>query len=208
VWRETREPDPVRPGFIAQLEARLEAVYTVHPYFEELGQRIGDVEVRGLTELLETRRHLDEELEAPFSVLGHGDFNLDNVIFNSKDDSVHFIDLYRSRRMDYVQDVSVFLVSNFRVPVFRPRRRAPLNRVIELLLAFARDFARAEKDATFEARLALGLVRSFVSSTRFEIRRTFAEEMLRRAVYLLERLDGTGEELTRFRLPRDVLFYG
>jgi hypothetical protein len=110
--------------------------------------------------------------------------------------------------MDYVQDVSVFLVSNFRVPVFRPRRRAPLNRVIELLLAFARDFARAEEDATFEARLALGLVRSFVSSTRFEIRRSFAEEMLRRAVYLLERLDGTGAELARFRLPRDVLFYG
>jgi aminoglycoside phosphotransferase (APT) family kinase protein len=166
------------------------------------------VEVRGLTELLETRRHLDEELEAPFSVLGHGDFNLDNVIFNPKDDSVHFIDLYRSRRMDYVQDVSVFLVSNFRVPVFRPRRRAPLNRVIELLLAFARDFAQAEEDATFEARLALGLVRSFVSSTRFEIRRSFAEEMLRRAVYLLERLDGPREELARFRLPRDVLFYG
>jgi phosphate uptake regulator/aminoglycoside phosphotransferase (APT) family kinase protein len=208
VWRETREPDPVKPGFIGQLEARLEAVYTVHPYFEELGQRIGEVEVRGLTELLETRRHLDEELEAPFSILGHGDFNLDNVIFNPKDDSVHFIDLYRSRRMDYVQDVSVFLVSNFRVPVFRPRRRAPLNRVIELLLAFARDFARAEEDATFEARLALGLVRSFVSSTRFEIRRSFAEEMLRRAVYLLERLDGTGAELARFRLPRDVLFYG
>jgi phosphate uptake regulator/aminoglycoside phosphotransferase (APT) family kinase protein len=209
VWTETLKPEPVRPRFLEQLESRLHDVYSVHPHFREGGQQIGTVRVATLHELLEASRHLDDVLEAPFSVLGHGDFNLDNVIFNAREDSVHFIDLYRSKRMDYVQDVSVHLVSAFRVPVFRPRRRAPLNRVIERMLDFARDFARVHGDATFEARLAMGLVRSFVSSTRFEIRRPFADEMLRRALYLLERLEVQGQDaLADFRIPRDVLLYG
>ncbi|MEQ8329855.1 MAG: PhoU domain-containing protein [Longimicrobiales bacterium] len=207
VWRETLEREPVKPLFVEQLESRIADVYSVHPYFEAAGQQIGSVRVENLSELLSRSRHLDQALVAPFSVLGHGDFNLDNVIYNARDGSVHFIDLYRSRRMDYVQDVSVFLVSNFRVPVFRPRRRAPLNGVIDQVLAFARGFAEEEGDDTFEARLAAGLVRSFVSSTRFEIRRSFAEEMLRRAVYLLERLDDASDP-SGFVLPRDVLIYG
>ena len=209
VWLGTLERGATHPRFLAQLESRLGDVYAVHPYFREKGQQIGAVRVANLEELLERGRPLDDLLEAPFTVLGHGDFNLDNVIFNARDDSVHFIDLYRSKRMDYVQDVSVHLVSNFRVPVSRPRRRAPLNRVIDLMLTFSREFAREQGDDTFEARLAMGLVRSFVSSTRFEIRRTFAEEMLRRAMYLLERLEAQADSgLAAFRLPRDVLIYG
>ncbi len=210
VWTETIEREPVKPRFIAQLLKRIGDVYTVHPYFRGAGQQIGPVRVAALEELLERGRPLDELLEAPFTVLGHGDFNLDNVIYNARDDSVHFIDLYRSTRMDYVQDVSVHLVSAFRVPVFRPRRRAPLNRVIGLTLDFTRDFAREHGDDAFEARLALGLVRSLISSTRFEIRRAFAEEMLRRALYLLERLEAQSDvgAISAFRIPRDVLIYG
>jgi len=209
VWAGTLEREPVRPRFLEQLEGRLADVYAVHPYFKDASQQIGPIRVPALGELLERGRHVDEALEAPFSVMGHGDFNLDNVIFNARDDTVHFIDLHRSKRMDYVQDVSVHLVSGFRVPVFRPRRRAPLNRVIELTVDFARDFARAQGDDTFEARLAMGLVRSFVTSTRFEIRRAFAEEMLRRAMYLLERLEShPAGAMASFKLPRDVLIYG
>lgn len=210
VWTGTIEREPAKPRFIEQLQKRIDDVYTVHPYFRDVGQQIGPVRVAALGELLERARSLDDVLEAPFTVLGHGDFNLDNVIYNARDDSVHFIDLYRSTRMDYVQDVSVHLVSGFRVPVFRPQRRAPLNRVIQLTLDFARTFAREQADATFEARLALGLVRSLVTSTRFEIRRAFAEEMLRRALYLLERLEAQadGGMLSSFRLPGDVLIYG
>jgi hypothetical protein len=110
--------------------------------------------------------------------------------------------------MDYVQDVSVFLISNFRIPEFRPRRRAQINRVIEMQLEFARNFAANQGDGTFEARLALGLVRSFVSSARFDIRRSFAEEMLRRGLYLLERLASVGTGgYDSFQLPSGVLLY-
>ncbi len=208
IWLDTKEDAPVRPRFLAQLEKRLEDVYLVHPYFRSEGQEISGLHVATLHELIEANRHLDEELVAPFSVFGHGDFNLDNVIYNAENDSVHFIDLHRSRRMDYVQDMSVFLVSNFRIPEFRPRRRAALNRVIDLQLAFARSFAKEQNDATFDARLALGLVRSLVSSTRFDIRRTFAEEMLRRGMYLLESLSNVKDgDYASFHPPRDVLIY-
>jgi phosphate uptake regulator/aminoglycoside phosphotransferase (APT) family kinase protein len=208
IWLDTKKDEPIEPRFLAQLRDRTKDVYAVHPYFRAEPKDIGGLHVATLEELIAASMHLDDELSAPFSVFGHGDFNLDNIIYNETADTVHFIDLHRSRRMDYTQDVSVFLVSNFRIPEFRPRRRAQINRVIELQLDFARRFAKDHGDATFEARLALGLVRSFVSSTRFDIRRTFAEEMLRRGLYLLELL-GRCEDTTlqSFRLPKDVLIY-
>ena len=208
IWIETREDEPVYPRFVEQLEKRLGDVYVVHPYFAEQNTQISGLKVDSLSDLIERTRHLDDVLCAPFSVFGHGDFNLDNIIYNEDSDTVHFIDLHRSKRMDYVQDMSVFLVSNFRVPEFRTRRRAALNQVINLQLDFGREFAREQGDETFEARLALGLVRSFISSTRFDIRRTFAEEMLRRATYLLESLAGVEDgDYASFRPPRDVLIY-
>jgi hypothetical protein len=207
IWLDTREDEPIKPRFLKQLSSRLPDVYAVHPYFQSETGEISGVQVATLEQLIELSDHLDDVLVAPFSVFGHGDFNLDNIIYNSTTDTVHFIDLHRSKRMDYVQDMSVFLVSNFRIPEFRPRRRAQINRVIEMQLAFARRFAAEQSDATFEARLALGLVRSLISSTRFDIRRSFAEEMLRRGVYLLERLVGAGTSLETFRLPSGVLIY-
>jgi aminoglycoside phosphotransferase (APT) family kinase protein len=207
IWIETTVEDPIRPRFLHQLRSRLSDVYAVHPYFGADAQKIMGVHVATLEELIEASLHLDEEVQAPFSVFGHGDFNLDNIIYNAESDSVHFIDLYRSKRMDYAQDVSVFLVSNFRIPEFRTRRRAQINRVIELQIEFARAFAHQHGDASFEARLALGLVRSLITSTRFDIRRAFAEEMLRRGVYLLERLSGHHGGLDTFELPAGVLTY-
>jgi hypothetical protein len=207
IWLDTRQDEPIKPRFLKQLSARLPDVYAVHPYFQSETGEISGVQVATLEQLIEQSDHLDDVLVAPFSVFGHGDFNLDNIIYNSVTDTVHFIDLHRSKRMDYVQDMSVFLVSNFRIPEFRPRRRAQINRVIEMQLAFARRFAAEQHDGTFEARLALGIVRSLISSTRFDIRRSFAEEMLRRGVYLLERLVGAATSLEKFRLPSDVLIY-
>jgi phosphate uptake regulator/aminoglycoside phosphotransferase len=208
VWLDTREDGPIYPRFLQQLAARLPDVYSVHPYFEGESEEISGLQVRTLEQLVASGRDLDEVLVAPFSVLGHGDFNLDNVIFNDTTGSVHFVDLHRSTRMDYTQDVSVFLVSNFRVPEFRPRRRAQINRVIEQQLEWARGFASQQGDTTFEARLALGLVRSLVTSTRFDIRRSFAEEMLMRGLYLLERLSGVQNgTFETFQLPDDILIY-
>jgi phosphate uptake regulator/aminoglycoside phosphotransferase (APT) family kinase protein len=207
VWEKTINAEPAGARFLAQLRSRLEDVYRVHPYFESHVKQIGPLRVPGFSELVEENLDLDELLVAPFSVFAHGDFNLDNVIYDAERKKVHFIDVHRSELMDYVQDVSVFLVSNFRIPVFDRKLRARLNRMTEIFYDFASSFAGDHDDETFEARIALGLVRSFVTSTRFESERFMAEEMFRRALYLLERVSAARKKLEMFHLPKNILYY-
>ncbi|MBZ0252956.1 MAG: hypothetical protein K8I02_06400, partial [Candidatus Methylomirabilis sp.] len=130
------------------------------------------------------------------------------IIFTRKDGRIHFIDLYRSREKDYVQDVSVFLVSNFRMPVFDREVRRRLGMVIDDFRAFASAFAEGAGDGTFAARVALGLARSFATSTRFILDAEFARALFLRARYLLERfVEHEGKDWESFTLPSDVLVY-
>ena len=46
------------------------------------------------------------------------------MIYDPLDKKVRFIDLHRSRYQDYVQDVSVFMVSNYRLQVLDAGTRA------------------------------------------------------------------------------------
>lgn len=188
VWTRTLEPTPCSPNFVRQIGSRLPDVLKVHPEFQTPGLHIGELELLGFDALLERARSLDAELVAPFSVLIHGDFNTDNVIVNLAQRRVHLIDLHRSRPFDYLQDVSVFIVSNFRIKNFEAAPRRRLDAVSCELHAFARDFAHTHADATFDARLALGLARSLLTSTRFEMDPEFSSVMQLRARYLLERL--------------------
>jgi phosphate uptake regulator/aminoglycoside phosphotransferase len=208
VWLETKKDQRVQPRFLDQIGKRLEDIYNIHPTFRGFHQQIGGLAISSFEDLLERNKHVDDEVYAPFSVFAHGDFNLDNIIYDPRSDHVHFVDLHRSRDIDYVQDISVFLVSNFRVPVFEIPRRRQLNRIIVAFHDFAAGFAEEQGDKTFAARLALGLVRSFATSTRFEIDRSFAENMLRRALYLLERIEAhAARPWESFTLPQDVLLY-
>jgi phosphate uptake regulator/aminoglycoside phosphotransferase len=208
VWSRTLRRKPVNGHYIRQLSARLEDVYRVHPSLKHNGVRIGRFAVLSFPELLDQAADFDAELEAPFSVFIHGDFNLDNIIYNKDADSLHFVDVHRSRDMDIAQDLSVFLVSAFRLPVFIPRIRQVLEAVCQRFLRFGRQFARQHDDPTFDARLALGLVRSLTTSTRFELNRRFAETMQQRASWLLRRLLAhRGRPWSTFVLPFDVFVY-
>jgi phosphate uptake regulator len=208
IWTRSRCDEVNNSHYIEQLSSRIEDVFRVHPDFRDTYRQVGSMAVRSFDELLEKGRQIDALLPAPFSVFCHGDFNTDNVIYNQREDRIHFIDLYRSRQMDYVQDISVFLVSNFRVPVFEPDLRERLNRVILDCYNFARSFARESGDETFEARLALGLVRSFMTSTRFELNEEFAKVMHMRSVYLLERVsEHQGRPWRDFGLNVDTLTF-
>jgi len=188
VWQRTLEPTPCAPDFMRQLASRLSDVFKVHPEFLTPVARIGGVEVRSFESLLEQARELDSQLVAPFSVLIHGDFNTDNVIVNLAQRRVHLIDLHRSRPFDYLQDVSVFIVSNYRIKIFdlAPRRR--LDQVSREFFRFAREFGEVNGDTCFDARLALGLARSLLTSTRFDMDPRFSSAMMLRSRYLLERL--------------------
>jgi hypothetical protein len=208
VWRATKQDRPVNACFIDQVVARIEDVLRLHPDFATTCFEVGSLSVASLEELLAKAREVECRFDAPFTVLAHGDLNTDNIIYNIDENKIHLIDLYRSSQTDYVQDLSVFLVSNFRVPVFEGQIRDVLNRVTLRAYEFARSFAAEMKDESFSARLMLGLARSFITSTRFEVDGDFAKAMCMRAVYLLEKIIAGAEDHPRtFELSADVLVY-
>ena len=206
IWEQTRRRKPRPAGHVAQLRERLASVLEVHPDFQTGRARVCGTRVASLDKLLARAERLEAKLEPPFSVYIHGDFNLDNIIYDPERDRVRFIDLHRSRYLDYVQDVAVFLVSSYRLQVLDRPVRERLMRVAFDFHRVAAKFARRNDDRTFEARLALGLARSLITSTRFVLDRTRAEDMFLRGVYLLQRLGELDRaDARRFRLPVETL---
>ena len=208
VWVETRSKKPVAAGYMKQLAKRMESVYAVHPEFNQSASRIGTARLDSFDQLLEKTEQLEAAVKTPFSVYIHGDFNVDNIIYDPGEGRINFIDLHRSRYMDYLQDVTVFMVSNYRLQVFDPRVR---RRIVELCRAFyrfTRDFARKHGDEDFEVRLALGLIRSFTTSTRFILDKSLSRAMFLRAIYLMERLLSAEEERRTFKTPIQEIFVG
>lgn len=206
IWDLTREKKPKPARFIDQLVSRIEDVYTVHPRLRQHGGAIGGLEAPSFEALMKRAKTLEKSLPPPFSVLGHGDFNVDNVIYDGEADTVHLIDLHRSRLMDYAQDMSVFLVSCQRLQVFDAPVRRRIAHTSLRVFDFATGYAAEVGDETFSARLALGLARSFASSTRFILDRKRARTMFLRARYTLERLlAAEAEGFAGFTIPRDVL---
>jgi hypothetical protein len=206
VWDRTRRPEPSRPRFVGQIEKRLPDVFALHPELRHGGRRVvGRLEFESFEELVDRARPLDAWMEAPFSVQIHGDLNVDNVLYNPIDREIRFVDLRRSMTGDYTQDLSVFLVSHFRLQVFEAAIRRRIGDVIERVCAFCRDYASLHGDPTFEARLGLGLARSFATSARFVVDEEFAKGLLMRARYLLERLIPLGpESAAEYRVPGDI----
>ncbi|MFZ5426611.1 MAG: PhoU domain-containing protein [Thermodesulfobacteriota bacterium] len=210
IWTETRRDVPARTGFLAQLGQRLDDVFRMHPSFRHQEMNLAGIHVASFDDLLERARVLEAAFEAPFTVFIHGDFNINNIVYNHEEQRIHYIDLHRSKDTDYVQDLSVFIVSNFRLPVMDRLLRRRLDRVMLQFLAFGREFAAENGDETFEARLALGLVRSFITSIRFEFNHRFAKEMFQRGVYLMRaliRFQESGRPFREYILPEDVLIY-
>jgi phosphate uptake regulator len=210
VWLATRHDEPLPGQFMRQMARRMDDVFRMHPWLRTPPMTLAGLPIPGFEELAERAAALEENLPAPFTVFVHGDFNINNIVYAHEEERVHYIDLHRSRQADYIQDVSVFLVSNFRLPVLDPEIRRRLNGVMSGFLGFARRFAAKAGDPTFDARLALGLARSFVTSSRFEFNRRFAREMAGRGVYLLGRLlawRDAGKPLETFAAPDTALIY-
>lgn len=206
VWDGTRTDTPARAQFVAQLEARLPDAFALHPELKGRGRRsIGGIQIDSFEDLVARARPLDEWMAAPFSVQVHGDMNVDNVIYDPILRSIRFVDLRRSATADYVQDLSVLLVSHFRLQVFEAPIRRRIHDVISRIHGFTREYAERHHDATFEARLALGLARSFATSARFVIDGEFAKSLFFRARYLLERLVSLDPgRASEYRVSEDI----
>ncbi len=210
VWDKTMEQSPVPIDYISQLRERLDQIREIHPNFIRFEQKMGSAKIDSSNKLFEACSKVEKNVLAPFTVMIHGDFNVSNVIYDHVDNRVYYIDLHRSLQSDYVQDVSVFLISNFRIPVFNDNLRDRINLVIEHFYDFAEGYAEEMEDKTFYLRMALALARSLYTSTRFELNFKFAKEMFLRSHYLMEKIathDGRGGLPEDFSLPEAVLYY-
>lgn len=207
IWRQTRVDEPAEMKAMDQLAKRMDEVYRLHPQFLSGRKSVQGVVIESFDRLIEEAAAREADLPAPFSVYIHGDFNLDNIIYDPVLKKIRFIDLHRSRYMDYAQDVSVFMVSNYRLQVLDSETRARIAAVAADMYQTAVKFARRMEDPTFEYRLALGLARSFASSTRFIVDRDHAKRMMLRARYILELAlaQPEGQE-ARLKLPIRKLF--
>ncbi len=207
IWKKTLKQTPVNADYMQQLEKRLSDVYIIHSRFEQQNSLIADITIPTFSELLKQAKKREHALAAPFSVYIHGDFNTDNIIYDSEHDKINFIDLHRSCYMDYVQDVSVFMVSNYRLQTLDQPFRQRVLQTNMTMYHFAATFARQHNDTAFELRLALGLARSLATSTRFTLDETLAKAMFYRSRFLIEQiLNMNNKQCAHFRTPVKEIF--
>jgi aminoglycoside phosphotransferase (APT) family kinase protein len=192
-----------------QLQKRLTNVYKIHPEFQQSDSVVCGLGIPSFDSLLKKASDYEAGLQAPFSVYIHGDFNVDNIIYDPMEQRINFIDLHRSRYMDYVQDVSVFMVSNYRLQILDVPLRRRIMKLAKDFYRIARRYADKTGDETFELRLALGLARSFATSTRFILDKSLARNMFLRARYLIEQvLASDPKKAATFKIPLKEIFIG
>ena len=209
IWQKTLKKNSVNAQYIQQLQKRIADVYAIHPSFQQQHSRIASINIPSFFELLDQAHKLEQSLPAPFSVYIHGDFNTDNIIYDIQHNKINFIDLHRSCFMDYVQDISVFMVSNYRLKALDQVHKQRVLQVNLAIYLFAAKFAQQHNDDTFELRLALGLARSLASSTRFTLDKTLAKAMFYRSRLLLEQvLNLNTKQKANYRTPIKEIFVG
>ncbi|MHC1790518.1 PhoU domain-containing protein [Solidesulfovibrio sp.] len=208
LWEQTLVRRPVAADAMAQLRARLDDVFRLHPGFDTDRKTLGVQVVPALADLLTAAEAAEKTLAAPFSVFLHGDFNLNNLVYDHTAQRIHYIDLHRSRDGDYVQDTAVFLASNFRLPFWDIRLRGQFELVMRRFLEFTRAFAAEQGDLAFEARLTFAVARALATSARFEVNSGFAQELFQRGLYLLTRaVAHAGQPWETLTFPDPVLVY-
>lgn len=205
IWQDTLIETQTPAKFMRQLKKRLPDIYQVHPEFEVSRSQIGDIRQERLETLIEQAIKLEAQLTSAPAVYIHGDFNLDNILFDPADQSISFIDLHRSEYMDYVQDLSVLMVSHYRLINFDPDVRKQIALSMERIYDFASRYALQIQDHDFHLRLALGLARSFLTSTRFVLDQEHAKSMHFRGRYLLEQLLNLADnQRAEFRIAKEL----
>ncbi|RNL64687.1 PhoU domain-containing protein [Zhongshania marina] len=207
VWTQTRNEEPVAAGFITQIGKRLPEIYRIHPEFRPGRTNICGLKRPAFADILKKAEIYEKDFLAPFSVYIHGDFNVDNIIYDPAENRINFIDLHRSRYMDYVQDVSVFMVSNYRLQILDHHVRQRIMAVARDFCESTRRFAAEQGDDSFEIRLALGLARSFITSSRFTLDKSQARRMFLRSCYLIEKAIATpASKVSSFKVPIKEIF--
>ncbi|MDR2367539.1 MAG: phosphotransferase [Deltaproteobacteria bacterium] len=208
LWRETKIEREVASTFCRQTEDRLPEATMQYPRIIRHQGAVGEWRLQTVAESLSKAKAAEESLKVPFTARIHGDFNLSNLLYNPETQKLTFVDIYRSRETDYVQDVSVMLVSIIRLPVTGHQARLRLYQTARMAESLARAFAQEENDENYRARLAFGLARSFLTSTRVVLDDRMAGQFVARARYLWEKIvshRSKGLSWAEFKFPLDVL---
>jgi len=207
LWLSTMVKDKANANFMGQLTKRLPASQRIHPNLFVGKQSLCGIHRPAFVDLINKVGRQEDAWSPHFSVLTHGDFNVDNIIFDSIKDKIRFIDLHRSKHQDYAQDISVLMVSIYRLQEERENVRELMMHAIRRIYAFSSKFANDQNDQFFDIRLATGLARSFATSVRFIHDAKLASRMALRAKYLLECiLDMPCKKHAHFQLPQEMLF--
>ena len=206
-WQSTLSKEPAKAQFMRQLQKRINDCMAVHPDFFQDQHNLCGLVKPSFLELVSMVEQRESRWAATFSVLIHGDFNVDNLMFDGVEKRIYFIDLHRSSYFDYAQDLSVLMVSIYRMQILEPKQRELMMDCAKQIYLFGRRFAKRQQDQTYELRMAAGLARSFASSTRFVLDKTLSTRMHLRARYLLEKLAYLpAEKEANFKLPLKELY--
>ena len=82
VWNETKRGNMVEVNHMSQLRERLPSVSRVHGDFNFGPAVVCGKAIKSLDRLIDGAAELEARLKPPFSVFIHGDFNLDNIIYD------------------------------------------------------------------------------------------------------------------------------
>jgi len=181
IWQETQINEPHPMHAMRQLRRRLKLIYLVHPNFQTK-------DANSLTPLIQKAEKLENRLKQPKAVYIHGDFNVDNLLYDPIENKINFIDLHRSRYADYVQDLSTLIVSAYRIMNFHPKVRQLISELMQQTYQFGAQYAAQTKDTSYPIRMALGLARNYLTSTRFTLDETHAQKMYQKGQELLQQV--------------------
>lgn len=205
IWQETQVTDQHPAHYMTQLKKRLHSIYEVHPEFNLKSSIINGVKTESLETLIAQAEKLEAKLPVPKAVYIHGDFNLDNIIYDAHDDDISFIDLHRSEYLDFAQDLSVLMVSAYRLLDFDPKVRQFIAQTMQAIYTFGAEYANSIGDTSYHQRMALGLARSFLTSTRFVLDEKHAKAMHFRGRYLIEQVIRLNKDTAAdYRIPKEI----
>lgn len=206
VWLKSVKPKKTKSTFIKQIIDRKQDILKVHQNFFHDFKATPKGRSVNFKKLLNDANELEKKINCPIQVWCHGDFNLDNILYDSSKKQIYFIDLHRSKMGDYVQEVSVFMVSLLRVKIEDDKTKAKVKLLIMEMYAFAKKWAHEQNDAYFECRLALGLFRSFITSTRFVHDDDWYDTMRATAWRIFKSLKSSQKSLKKYQFNWEIIF--
>ena len=205
IWSSNIQKKKVSTEFIKQIISREKDILKVHDdFFDEFTNKETG-KVTSFKKILSKAKTIEKKVATPFQVLCHGDFNLDNIIYLEEEKAIRFIDVHRSGYSDYAQEIAVFIVSALRVKVKDPKVKKKIAFACKSIFEFGKEFAGKQGDDYFQVRLAFGLFRSFVTSTRFLFDDEWYGKMRHNAIVMMDTLSEAKGNLKKYSFDLDKI---